>query len=258
MALKNFSSFYYGIEVTTLNRFFDFDEGGSEINAEVQPRIYAPEDFANELERVLNSAGSNLYTVSFNRASRRLTISSNGSDFNILASSGVNAGNGVYQTIGLPTNIDQTGGLTYTTGVVGRQYLSQFPPQSYTAPEDFVEKEQANVSRAASGFVEVIDFGNVRFLSMELLFITNKDLKSGEIIRFNPNGLQDARDFLSFAIRKGPMEFMPDYKNPNEFYRVILESTDSSSNGVGFRLKEEIERNLPEVFRTGILNFRVV
>jgi len=258
MALKNFSSFYYGLEITTLNRFFDFDEGGSEINAELPPRIYAPEDLADELERVLNSAGENLYTVTFNRTNRRLTISSNGSDFNILASSGQNAGQGVYEVIGLPISIDTTGATSYTTAPIGSVYVSQFPPQNYTAPEDFIDKVQAATSQSASGFVEVVEFGNVQFLAMELLFITNKDLKAGEVIRSNSTGLQDARDFLTFAIRKGPFEFMPDYLSPNTFYRVILESTEANQKGVGFRLREETDRNLPEVYRTGLLNFRVV
>lgn len=258
MALGTFSKFYYGLEITTLSRYFDFDEGGSELTAEVRSGLFSPTDLAAELERSLNAVGTNLYTVTFNRSTRRLTISSDGMTFNIRSFNGSNAGTGIYSVIGIPTNANQTGATSYTGSAIGSVYITQFPPQSYTAAEDFVRKPQATVNRAASGFVEVIDYGSVSFIEFELLMITELNIGGGDVIRYNPTGVQDARDFFNYLIRKGPLEFMPDRNDSDTFYRVILESTPEDSNGLSFKLKEETDRNLPGIYRTGLLTFRVV
>ena len=44
----------------------------------------------------------------------------------------------------------------------------------------------------------------------------------------------------------------------SDFIKVILESTEANSNGTAFRLIEETANNLPDVYRSGILTFRVV
>jgi protein involved in sex pheromone biosynthesis len=63
---------------------------------------------------------------------------------------------------------------------------------------------------------------------------------------------------MQYLINKYEVEFMPDKDNPDDFYRVVLESASGNSKGTGYKLEEQYGRGLVGYFETGILKFRVI
>ena len=164
----------------------------------------------------------------------------------------------MYETIGFTGSVDLTGGTSYTSdSAIGSDYVTQFPPQSYVAPGFRKEKGDASVNQTASGVIEVISFGDVQYIEADLLFITDIPM-DGKVIRSNATGVQDAIDFLTFATKRGPIEFMPDKDDTSTFYQCILDRTPEDGKGTKFKLKEETGKSLPGIYRTGRLDFRIV
>lgn len=255
MALNSFSKFYYIGGVSLSNQNINFDEGGGELLAAVEISSYTIEELALAVKTALDAAGTLVYTVDFDRDTRKFTISATGS-FDLLVSTGTQASTSIFDLLGF-TGGDLTGASSYTAdSVAGSQYKVQFKLQDYVAENFLQERIQPNVNESASGELEVVSFGTRKFIEMNLLFITNLPM-DGKVIRNNPSGVEDSIAFLEFATTKAPLEFMPDESDPDTFTSLILESTENSSNGLGFLLKEETGKNLPGVYRTGLLKWRV-
>lgn len=257
MALGTFSKFYYGFEITLNNYKIDFDEGAGPLVAELTLGIYSPSDLETEIKTQLDAVGTKTYTVSFNRVTRKFSIACDTGTFSIPIFTGPNKDLAPYYLLGF-TGADLSGSGSYTSNIeAGDQYKPQFWLQDYTQAEDWNEKVDSAVNQSASGFVEVISFGDVQFKEFNILFITNLAM-DGVVIKNNPQGLEAARDFMNFCIKRGTIDFMPDESLPNVFYKLILETTELSSKGTGFRLKEETGKNLPGIYQTGKLKWRVV
>jgi hypothetical protein len=258
MAISTFSRFYFGYEVelgVNQNNKLNFNEGGGELTSTIPLGVYSPTELAEEIAEQMTADGGQAYTVTFNRSDRSFTISAAGT-FDLLVSSGTNASASIFSTIGF-TGADRTGAITYTGSVSGSEYITQFPPQDYVAPGFRVIKSDAAVNVAADGTVEVVSFSDVDFVKFNLQFITDITM-DGKVIRTNPTGVQDAIDFLTFAIKRGQIEFMPDKDDVNTFHKMVLEKTRADSKGVGFELREETGKNLPGIYQTGALDFRIV
>ena len=102
MALSTHSRFYFGLKVTTQNRFIDFQEGVNVRLAELNLGSYTGLSLAAEVKRAMDAVGLNTYSVGYNRTTRKITISSSGA-VSLLASSGVNSGLSAYTLLGLET-----------------------------------------------------------------------------------------------------------------------------------------------------------
>lgn len=257
MALGNFSRFYYGFEITSSNNKFDFNEGAGAIVATMDIGIYTPTQMAAELKLQLDAIGTKTYTVTFSRSTRKFTIACDAGNYSILISSGANATVGVYSTIGFTTVTDRTAAGTYTSDdPAGSEYNPQFWLQDYTAPTNWIDKNEASVNVSATGHVEVISFGDTQFTEFNILFITDLAM-DGRVIKNNPNGVVNANTFMQFAIKRGAIEFMPSDQDLNTFYTIRLDSTPENSKATGYKLKEETGRNLPGIYTTGKLKWRV-
>jgi hypothetical protein len=257
MALGTFSKFYYGYQIDQTNNKIDIAEGGPQLTATLTSGIYTPTDLATEIKTQLDVAGAKTYTVTFSRTTRKFTIAADSGTYSILISTGTNALTSPYDLLGFTGAADLTGVITYTSdSASGSQYSPQFWLQNYTAPTDWLEKSDASVNETSGGQVEILSFGDQYYTEFTILFITNLAMDN-RVIKNNPNGVANARSFLEFLIKRGPCEFMPDEATPATFYKITLESTDESSKGVSFKLKEETGRNLPNIYTSGKLKFRV-
>ena len=257
MAIGTFSKFYFGTEITLTDSKIDIDEGSGELTGTLDLGIYSLTALAAELQQVLNAIGTDTYTVTFNRDTRIYDIVSTGT-FSILIDTGTNSSAGAYPVFGFTGSVDLSSAASHTgDSSAGSEYVTQFPPQNFVAPDFRKEKGDASVNQTASGVVEVISFGDIRFIEMDLLFIT--DIKmDGKVIGNNPTGVQDAIDFLTFAIKRGAIEFMPDRDTTSTFFQVILDKTSEDGKATKFKLKEETGKNLPGIYKTGKLDFRIV
>jgi hypothetical protein len=254
MALKTYSKFYYGLSFDESNNAIDFVEGATTYEAFITPGFYTIETLATEIARVLNTVGVYEYVVSVHRASRVITISAN-SVFKLLGDTGFNYLSSALPTLGFIPNTDYIGLSEYVSELgAGSEYVVQFPIQSYNDPEHYQMPIDSSVKRSTTGVIEVITFGSEKRMECEILLITDVPQPDG-VIRNNPNGVQDCIDFLKYATKKAPIEFIPDEDRPNEFQIYILDQTESNPNGLGFRLIEEYDKGWPEYFRTGKLTW---
>lgn len=256
MALDTFSCFYYGFEITGENNLLNFSEGGPELTAELDVGSYSLNDMIAVLETALNSEGALTYTVSVNRTTRAITIAATGT-FSLLTTTGTQVSSSPFTLIGF-TGADKTGFATYTGTAAGSIYEPQFRLQDYIPVENWTGAALATVNKSASGRVEVVKFGDESFMQCDIKYATNISQNDNLIIKSNASGVDNLIDFMSFAITKGPMEFMPNISDRATYIKIILESTPDSKDGVSFKLKELYDKGLPGFFDTGTLKFRLL
>lgn len=251
------SIFYWIDSVNETNFFFDFNEGLGELSAEIGSGSYTPSDLAAQVESALNEIGTLGYSVSFDRVARKYTISAS-APFDLLISTGTHVGSDVFALLGFSGG-DLTGSSSYTSQVaVGYTYQPQFKLQDYVDPEDLQRSINPSVNKSANGLVEVVRFGIEKFFEFNIRFCTDIDQGIGGPIRTNLNGVADVRRFMRFCTTKSELEFMPNILDRNDFYKILLESTEEDSKGTGYRLRELYTSNLPGYYDTGKLVFRLV
>lgn len=254
--IKSYSIFYYGVEITEATRFINFKESGDELTAELSVASYTPTSICHEVQSKLNAAGDLNYICTFDRSTRKITISASG-EFSLLWGSGSSFPSVAAGPLGFG-NSDLSGQTSYEgTGGVGSAWEPQFKLQDYVPPESYTQAVDESVHRAANGRVVVVKFGNESFIEFRVPYITNNVMPPGPI-KNNQSGYEDAISFLNFAITKSPFEFMPDIDNRSEFFTVLLESTPESREGVGFKLRELFSQGLPGYYDTGVLKLRVL
>jgi hypothetical protein len=256
--INTFSKFNYGIQISTSNNKLDFDVGGGELTAELESGDYTLGEFAAAIETAFNAVTAYGFTVTLDRTTGRITIAATGGNYSLLLATGTNIGVSFAELAGFTQSTDLTGDDTYTgADISGSQYYPQFLLQSYVDPEAYKQSADATVNKAANGRVEVVRFGIERFIEMDIRFITNLPMDN-VVIKNNPSGLNDAIDFLSDISQKYRFEFVPDVDDPDNYFKVILESYPGFENGTGFKLKELFGQNLPNIYETGVMRLRVV
>lgn len=250
------SKFFFGFDVDSTNNAIDFSEGGPEIQATLNTGSYTMTEFVTELQRALNDVGGLTYTVSVNRDTRIFTIAATGT-FELLVSTGSRQGTNAYVTAGF-TGADRTGAATYDgNSAAENEYVTQFHLQAFVDQTDNRQAAFASVNKSASGQVEVVKFGEERFYEMDFQFITDVAQPAASPIRNRPTGVADFRTFIQFMVTKAPFEFMPDEDTTSTFFKVILESTPASKDGVGYKLNELFTRGLTNYYNSGLIRLRI-
>lgn len=257
MAITTYSAFNYGHRITNDNLYINFSENGvDELTATVKVGSYSLANFINAVSTALNAVGSQLYTVSLDRTTNKITISSV-VNFELWIDSGSQANISAYQLIGF-TGADLVGANSYEGNTAsGFQYRPQFLLQSYTDFEDEQKKASSSVNTSASGVVQVASYGDVKIMSCNITLASN--IVPQFAITENATGVDDLRSFMVYATNKRNLEFIPDIENPNSgIIECILESTAEEKEGTGFKLKELYARNLTGYFETGTIQFRQI
>lgn len=254
--IDTYSKFYYGLEVTASNKWIDFDEGAGEINVSLDAGFYTLEQIAQAVEDEMNSAGTDVYTVTVNRDTRKITIASTGT-FDLLWNSGVNNANTIGTLIGFVVSADDTTLTTITSdNAIGSVYEPQFKLQDYVSEADFRNLRSATRNKSASGLIEVINFGTEKFFEFSIKFATNiPQPASGPIIN-NTSGVANLEAFMQYMMQGAAIEFMPNKDDETTYYTLFLESTSSEGSGMGYKLQEQYGRGLKGYFETGMLKFR--
>lgn len=256
MSLRTFSAFYFGMQITKENNLINFDEGGGELDAELNIGGYTHTTILAEIARALNAAGGLTYTVTIDRDTRKITIAA-GSNFTLLTQTGSQVANSPWQMLGFSQAANHTGDDSYTGELgAGFEYLPQFILQDHIDVLHWVQAAEASVNKSARGDVEVVTFGNESFLQCNIKYATNIT-QDGTVVQTNGSGVSDLVFFMNYIIQKLPIEYIPDVDVTDTFEQVLLESTTDSQKGVGFRLKELYDIGLPGYFETGALKFRV-
>jgi len=254
--LNTYSAWTYGHSVNDDNRFINFDEGAGELSAEIDIGAYTLDAYVNAVSNALNDVGTQEYTVVVNRSTRKITVSAL-SAFDLLIASGTQIGADAYGMIGF-TGGDLSGLTSYEGDSASGSYFEpQLWLQKFVDFKDNVKTTSANINQSASGSVEIVSYGTVRFMECNIMFQTDIAQGKGSAIKSNPNGVDELRDFLTYGITKQPMEFIPDIKNPSmDITDCLLEKTKESSKGVDFKLKELYAKGYAFYFESGIITFR--
>lgn len=254
--IKTYSAFTYGHTVTDDNQWLNFSEDGiTELSAQIDIGSYTLGTFAGKVAQALNEVGTLNYTCTVDRATLKLTISAD-SPFWLYVTTGTNASISAYNLMGFTTDVTNDNNVT-GENISGSVYYPQFMLQQYVDFDENVKFNQPSVAQSASGKVEVVSFGKIKTMECEVTMITDKP-QDGYPIKNNPNGYQDALDFLNYAITKAEMEFIRDADNMGTsiVHEVLLESTDGDSKGTGYRLRELYATVAPDYFSAGKLKFR--
>lgn len=252
MELKTYSSFLYGYIITNNNYFMPFQEGAFERLAQLRVGAYTSSGLQKELSRAMNAAGSNEYTITFDRVARKFEIT--GSDTFDLLLNTIYLEKDVYETIGF-VGPDRTGDSFYIgNNPTGALYEPQFKLQNYTDFNYYRKAASSNKNTTASGNVEIIKFGNVNIMECEIKYITDREQHRDSEILNNPNGKEDYRAFIEHLTDGYPCEFMPDKDLPDTFTECRLDKTPESQDGLDFKLKRM--RGLFYDYESGKLEFR--
>lgn len=258
MAISTKSLFYFGVSVSSnVNQYVNFSEGsGGELSGVFPVGNYSMYSSVLKLQAVLNDKGALDYTVTLNRSTRKVTITATGT-FSIKAATGSQASSSLWSWFGFTT--DRTGSNTYTSnGVIGSQYEPQFYLQNYISSNDFKVSVSEKINQSASGNIEVVRFGNVSKTQFSVEYATDIVQNSGSVITNDASGVSNLRNFLISITNKIPIEFMANKAVPDSYETLLLESTESSSNGTGFKLNEMYGSGLPFYFSSGNLLFRKI
>ena len=258
MAISTKSLFYYGVSVASnVNQYVNFSEGaGAELSGMFPVGNYSMYNSVLKLQSVLNDKGSLDYTVTLNRSTRKVTISTT-SNFTIKAATGSQAASSLWSWFGFTT--DRTGSNSYTSnGVIGSQYEPQFYLQNYISSDDYKVSVSEKINQSASGNLEVVRFGNVNKTQFSIEYATNIVQNTGSVITNDASGVANLRSFMTSITNKIPIEFMPNKSSPDTYETLLLESTEASSNGTGFKLNEMYSNGLPFYFSSGTLTFRKI
>jgi len=267
MTIATRSVFYYMDNIELSTSYVDFKEDGAAMEAQLVTGAYSLGDFATELTRVMTakselSGNGWTYTPTVNRTTRKLTISAVGGEsntaqtFSLLTQSGSHAGSSALIVAGF-SGTDKTGATSYEgSSGIGNEYKPQFLLQKYIPSENYQERLSPSVNQSASGKVEVLSFGIVPYIQMEIPFCTDINQGTEGIIENNATGVADVIAFLKAITAKINFEFIPDVDSRGTYQKVLLESAPGSSKGVGYKLKEMLPLN--GYFTTGKLKLRVI
>jgi hypothetical protein len=250
------SSFFYIDPVDSTNFYLDFDEGGGELTAEVSVGSFTHDELPDAVEAALNGAGSLTYSVSFNRQTRKFTISADG-PFSLLIGTGTHVGADIFPLLGF-TGSDVGPANSHVANLqAGTEYRPQFYLQDWVDQLDNQKAISPSVNKTASGEVEVVKFGTEKFFEFSIMLATNIDQGNVGFIETDASGVENLRAFMQFATQKNNFEFMPDRDNKADFFKVLLESTETSKDGTGYKLMELYDKGLPNYYESGKLVLRL-
>ena len=144
---------------------------------------------------------------------------------------------------------DQTGLNTYISdSKSGSEYYPQYYLQDYKSLDSNSEYMNVHKNETLSGHIETIVHNKVRFLSMNIKFITDLDM-TGSAITNSPTGYTDAVSFMNYCITSGKIEFIEDINDRDTYNTIMFENNK-------FAIKEESE--FKHIYQTGTLKFREV
>ena len=255
MTIETRSAWTYGHTVELEKNFLPFDEGGSEIVAELRIGSYTLNSFANEIARALNESGTQEYAVLLDRASRLLTVSAP-SNFGLHVTSSSLTGSTVFPLMGF--TLEKSGSNSYSSDEEsGEIFYPQIPLQNYVSFEDRYKANNVTVNETGTGKVEVIKYGNVNYMRCNITLQT--DIEQGrESYVENRQGETELRAFMKYATTKAPMEFIPDRDDMNTYTDCLLEKTPFDSKGTGAELKELYTKGFANWWESGTIEFREI
>jgi hypothetical protein len=239
-----YSAFIFGHYVTEERQYLNFIEpskGNTELTAQLSIRSYDFVSFTKEIARAMTEVGELEYTVSIDRATRKITVTATES-FNLLTENGIQLESSPFDLMGFTTGGPRIAALAHESELAcGSIYYPQAPLWKYSGFEDDFGASDGVSAKAASGRTSIVSFGSSNIMSCTISCITDREQGYNGNIRNNQNGYNDAKTFIQYIIQKRAIEFIEDIKFPENFIKCRLEKTGSSKDGI--RAKFDIGAN---------------
>jgi hypothetical protein len=257
MALNVYSAFYYGHKVDGNNNLINFKEGaGPEKTAEIPVGSYTLTKFLQTVTAALNGASAIDWGYSVDRLTRIVTFTSS-SPASLLFGSGSVFLNSPANLLGFPVADILSSTIFVGSFGSGFKYSPQFYLQDYKGKDKGKKLVNAVVTKSASGDnLSVQSFGVDRSIKFNIKYVTNRPTSG--TLRNNPSAVEEIQEFMDYVVEKNPVEFMENESAPDTFDKVYLDSTLQGSDGTQYELDEYTDKNLPEFFESGLLNFKVI
>lgn len=114
--LRGINFYYNPIEITSSNKYLDFDDGGGEENAAITEGWYeTPTDLASEIQLQMNALTTDTITVSYSPTTGKFTIETDGVSLDLLWNTGANTASTIASAIGYLSASDDTGATSYVS-----------------------------------------------------------------------------------------------------------------------------------------------
>lgn len=257
MSLKTYSKFYYGHTVSDQNNTIDFEEGGDPKTATIAIGSYTLTKYLEAVANAINAALAADVVVSIDRATRIVTLTFS-APVDLLGLTGPTVASNALGMLGIAEADFLADTAIVGTLPSGYEWAPQLMMQNHIPPEHSFRAASATVNKSASGRVQVQSFGSESFLKGKFTFITNIQQPADSPIRSNSSAVEEMIEFFTYAITKAPLEFIKDENDPDDFIRILLESTSTAQDGTGFEPKELYTQGLAFYYDTGSLVFRVI
>ena len=130
------SKYYFDpIEITSSNKYIDFNDGGGEENASITEKVYTdPVELAAAIEAAMDALTADNITVTYSSSTGKFTIASDGGTLSLLWNSGSNTANTIGASLGFSVAADDTGATTYTSDNAITLSSPQTPSFDDTSP----------------------------------------------------------------------------------------------------------------------------
>jgi hypothetical protein len=254
--IQTYSTFYFGKTITSENNSMIVKEGSDTISVVVPSGNYSMTSLAQTISSVLNFSSLNniVYSVIFNRTSRTMTVGSS-SIIDIDNQSGASP---LLTLLGF--NQEYYTGITAITSQQAStvEYSPQFLLQDYVPSSKNATMISASELISASGRTQVVRFGLKREVRFNIRWANDYVSSIDGWIKQNLSAVKELNDFMLHCVEKNIIEFMPDIDDKQEFERMILVSTETSSDGTAYLLNERYDQDTPDYYDSGILTFRLV
>ena len=257
MSITTRSAFTYGHTITVDNQSMPFSENGvDELVATFRIGAYTLGDFATEMARAMNEAGTLNYVTTLDRSTYKITISGD-AVFWLYVTSSTLSSVSPYSLLGFTTERSGTASSYEGDLMSGSIFKPQFLLQSFVAFEDNQEANEVTVNETASGRIQVVKYGDINFMECNITAQTNIRQAKGSAVEDNPTGEDDLRAFMKYIVTKAPIEFIPD-RDATAFTDCLLEKTQRSSKGTGYKLKELYTKGYANWWESGLITFREI
>lgn len=107
------------IEITVENGALDFDEGGSELTAFLDPGVYTPSSLATEVAAKMTAAAVATISSSYSESTHLFDVSTSGGTINLLAKTGANKSISGWSELDFDKKTDKNGATSYTAEASG-------------------------------------------------------------------------------------------------------------------------------------------
>lgn len=112
-ALEGVEYYYDPIIVGATSKYIDFNDGGVKAVSVAEKAYKDPYELAEAIQAAMDAASTDTITCTYDDATQKFTIATNGATLTLLSNTGVNIANAIWTKIGFSVAADHSAALSY-------------------------------------------------------------------------------------------------------------------------------------------------